>query len=129
MCALEGCPRNTTKMAMDDRDGSLHSIMEVLDSVCGGSTMFTALMNKLNSIQQGNGEVVKDYYEHVLQIQVKLQEFHHYMFQQGDLEQQAKNTFFNGLCPEYQAMVVHKQDVCYGLSAIYIQTHLLDQQH
>ena len=61
-------------------------------------------------IQQGNGEVAKDYYECVVQLRVKLQEFHHYMFRPGDLEYHAKNAFFNGLCPEYQAMVVHKQD-------------------
>ena len=32
------------------------------------------------------------------------------MFRPGDLEYHAKNTFFNGLCPEYQAMVIHKRD-------------------
>ena len=80
MCALEGCPRYTAKMAMDDGDGSLRSIMEVLDSVYGGATTYSALMSKLNMIQQGNGEAAKDYYECVVQLRVKLQEFHHYMF-------------------------------------------------
>ena len=93
---------------MDDGDGSLHSIMEVLDSVYGGVTTYSALLSKLNTIQQGNGEAAKDYYEHVVQLRVKLQEFHHFMFQAGDLEYHTKNAFFNGLCPEYQAMVVHK---------------------
>ena len=97
-------------MAMDDGDGSLHSIMEVLDSVYGGATTYSALMSKLNTVQQGNRESAKDYYERVVQIRVKLQEFHHYMFRLGDLEYHAKNAFFNGLCPEYQAMVIHKQD-------------------
>ena len=97
-------------MAMDNGDGSLHSIVEVLDSVYGGATTYSALMSKLNTIQQGNREVAKDYYEHVVQLRVKLQEFHHFMFQPGDLEYHAKNAFFNGLCPEYQAMVVHKRD-------------------
>ena len=32
------------------------------------------------------------------------------MFRLGDLEYHAKNAFFNGLHPEYQAMVVHKRD-------------------
>ena len=82
--------------------------MEVLDSVYGGATMYSALMSKLNMIQQGNGEAAKDYYERVVQLRVKLQEFHHYMFQPGDLEYHAKNAFFNSLHPEYQAMVVHK---------------------
>ena len=109
MCALEGHPQNTAKMAMDNGDGTLCSIMETLDSVYGGSTMYTALMNKLNTIQQGNGEVAKNYYECMVQIRVKLQEFHHYMFQPRDLEHYTKNTF-NGLRPEYQAMVVHKPD-------------------
>ena len=95
---------------MDDGDGSLRNIMEVLDSVYGGATMYSALMSKLNTIQQGNGEVAKDYYECVVQLRVKLQEFHHYMFRLGDLEYHAKNAFFNGLGPEYQAMVVHKRD-------------------
>ena len=80
MCALEGRPHYTAKTAMDDGDGSLHNIMEVLDSVYGGATTYSALMSKLNMIQQGNGEVAKDYYECVVQLRVKLQEFHHYMF-------------------------------------------------
>ena len=66
------------------------------------------LMSKLNTIQQGNGEAAKDYYECVVQRRVKFQEFHHFMFRLGDLEYHAKNAFFNGLCLEYQAMVVHK---------------------
>ena len=72
--------------------------------------MYSTLMSKLNMIQQGNGEAAKDYYECVVQLRVKLQEFHHYMFRLGDLEYHAKNAFFNGLHPEYQAMVVHKRD-------------------
>ena len=97
-------------MAMDDRDGSLRNIMEVLDSVYGGATTYSALMSKFNTVQQGNGESAKDYYEHVVQIRVKLKEFHHYMFRPGDLQYHTKNAFFNGLHPEYQAMVIHKQD-------------------
>ena len=93
---------------MDDGDGSLRSIMEVLDSVYGGATMYSALMSKLNTVQQGNRESAKDYYECVVQIRVKLQEFHHYMFWPGDLEYHVKNAFFNGLHLEYQAMVIHK---------------------
>ena len=80
LCALEGRPHYTAIMAMDDGNSSLCSIMEVLDSVYGGATMYSALMSKLNTIQQGNGEVAKDYYECVVQLRVKLQEFHHYMF-------------------------------------------------
>ena len=110
LCALEGHPRYSAKMAMDDGDGSLRSIMEVLDSVYGGATTYSALMSKLDTIQQGDGEVAKDYYDCVVQLRVKLQKFHHYMFQLGDLEYHAKNAFFNGLHPEYQAMVVHKRD-------------------
>ena len=94
---------------MDDGDGSLRSIMEVLDSVYGGATTYSALMSKLNTIQ-GNGEAAKDYYEHVVQLRVKLQAFHHFMFRPRDLEYHTKNAFFNGLHPEYQAMVVHKCD-------------------
>ena len=80
LCALEGCPCYTAKTAMDNGDSSLRSIMEVLDSVYGGATMYSALMSKLNTVQQGNGESAKDYYERVVQIRVKLQEFHRYMF-------------------------------------------------
>ena len=80
LCTLEGCPHYTTKTAMDDGDGSLRSIMKVLDSVYGGATTYSVLMSKLNTIQQGNGEAAKDYYKCVVQTRVKLQEFHHYMF-------------------------------------------------
>ena len=96
--------------AMEDGDGSLKSIMTALDQVYGGATTYTALLHKFNSIQQAHGELEKDYYEHLVQIRVKLQEFHHYMFRPGDLECQAKEAFFNGLHPEFQSMVVHKRD-------------------
>ena len=110
LSALEGRPRHTAKAAMVDGDGSLKSIMSALDQVYGGATTYTMLLNKLNSVQQGYAEPAKDYYERVLQIRVKLQEFHAYMFRRGDLERQMKEAFFNGLKPEYQAMVVHKKD-------------------
>ena len=110
LSALEGRPRHTAKAAMVDGDGSLKSIMSTLDQVYGGATTYTMLLNKLNSIQQGYAEPAKDYYERVLQIRVKLQEFHAYMFRRGDLECQTKEAFFNGLKPEDQVMVVHKKD-------------------
>ena len=72
LCTLEGHPHYTAKTAMDDGDGSLCSIMEVLDSVYSGATTYSALMSKLNMIQQGNGEAAKDDYEHVVQLRVKL---------------------------------------------------------
>ena len=95
---------------MEDGDGSLKSVMSTLDQVYGGATTYTTLLNKLNSVQQGYDKTAKDYYECVLQIRVKLQEFHAYMFRKGDLECQTKEAFFNGLRSEYQAMVVHKRD-------------------
>ena len=110
LSALEGRPRHTAKAAMEDGDGSLRSIMSALDQVYGGATTYTTLLNKLNSVQQGYDESAKDYYERVLQIRVKLQEFHAYMFRKGDLERQTKEAFFNGLKSEYQAMVMHKRD-------------------
>ena len=110
LSALEGHPRHTAKAAMEDRDGTLRSVMSALDQVYGGATTYTTLLNKLNSVQQGYDETAKDYYERVLQIHVKLQEFHAYMFRKGDLERQTKEAFFNGLRSEYQAMVVHKRD-------------------
>ena len=110
LSTLEGRPRHTAMTVMEDGDRSLKSIMTALDQVYGGVTTFTALLHKVNSIQQAHGNLAKDYYEHVVQIRVKLQEFHHYMFRPGDLEHQAKEAFFNGLCPEFQSMVVHKRD-------------------
>ena len=110
LSALEGRPRHTAKAAMEDGDGSLRSVMSALDQVYGGATTYTTLLNKLNSVQQGYDKSAKDYYERVLQIWVKLQEFHAYMFCKGDLERQTKEAFFNGLKSEYQAMVVHKRD-------------------
>ena len=110
LSTLEGHPHHTAKAAMVDSDGSLKSVMSTLDQVYGGAMTYTTLLNKLNSVQQGYAESAKDYYERVLQIRVKLQEFHVYMFRRDDLECQTKEAFFNGLKPEYQAMVVHKRD-------------------
>ena len=110
LSTLEGRPCCTTMTAMEDGDRSLKSIMTALDQVYGGVTMYTALLHKLNSIQQAHGKMAKDYYECVMQIRVKLQEFHHYMFRPGNLERQAKEAFFNRLCPEFQSMVVHKRN-------------------
>ena len=120
---MEGHPRHTAKAAMVDRDGSLKSIMSALDQVYGGATTYTTLLNKLNNIQQGYAEPAKDYYERVLQIRVKLQEFHTYMFRRGDLERQTKEAFFNGLKSEYQAMVVHKDDPTVGTTNLLSAIH------
>ena len=110
LSTLEGRPCCTAMTAMEDGDGSLKSIMTTLDQVYGGATTYTTLLHKHNSIQQTHGEMAKDYYECVMQIRVKLQEFHCYMFRPDDLECQAKESFFNGLRPEFQLMVVHKRD-------------------
>ena len=110
LSALEGRPCTMAKTAMDDGDGSLQCVMTALDQVYGGATSFRQLSNKLNSVTQGNGEMAKEYFKCVIQIRRKLQEFHTYMFRPGDLERQTKDAFFNGLRPEYQAMVVHRWD-------------------
>ena len=110
LSTLEGRPCHTAMTAMEDGNGSLKSIVIALDQVYGGTTMYTALLHKLNSIQQDNGEMAKDYYKCVVQIRVKLQEFHRYMFRPGNLERQAKEAFFNRLRLEFQSMVVHKRD-------------------
>ena len=85
------------KTTMDDGDGSLQCIMTALDHVYGGATSYRQIMNKLNNMAQGNSEPAKDCYERVLQVRVKLQEFHSYMFRPGDLECHTKEAFFNGL--------------------------------
>ena len=110
LSALEGRPCCVAKTAMDDGDGSLRCVMTALDQVYGGATSYRQMMNKLNNMVQGNSELAKDYYERVLQVRVKLQEFHAYMFRAGNLEHHTKEAFFNGLRPEYRAMVVHKCD-------------------
>ena len=110
LSTFEGRPCQTAMTAMEDGDGSLKSIMTALDQVYRGVTMYTALLHKLTSIQQAHGKLTKDYYKCVVQIRIKLQEFHCYMFRPGELECQAKEAFFNGLLPEFQLMVVHKRD-------------------
>ena len=62
LSALEGRPCCTAMTAMEDGNGSLKSIMTALDQVYGGATTYTALLHKLNSIQQAHGELAKDYY-------------------------------------------------------------------
>ena len=110
LSTLEGRPHQTAMTAMEDGDRSLKSIMTALDQVYRGMTTYTILLHKLTSIQQAHREMAKDYYECVVQIRVKLQEFHCYMFRPGNLEHQAKEAFFNRLCLEFQSMVVHKRD-------------------
>ena len=108
LSALEGRPRYVVKTTMDDADGSLRCVMTALGQVYGGATSYRQMMNKLNNMVQCNSELAKDYYERVLQVRVKLQEFHAYMFRAGNLEHHTKDAFFNRLRPEYRAMVVHK---------------------
>ena len=60
LSALEGRPCCTAMTAMEDGDGSLKSIMTTLDQVYGRVTTYTALLHKLNSIQQAHGKMAKD---------------------------------------------------------------------
>ena len=59
LSTLEGRPCCTAMTAMEDGDGSLKSIMMALDQVYGRATMYTALLHKLNSIQQAHGKLAK----------------------------------------------------------------------
>ena len=68
LSALECRPCHTVMTAIEDSDGSLKNIMTALDQVYGGTTPYTTLLNKLNSVKQANDEPAKDYYERVVQI-------------------------------------------------------------
>ena len=91
-----------------DCDGGWRRIIEEYHDSFGSGVWGSHHIHRLTA--QVHGELAKDYYERVVQIRVKLQEFHCYMFRPGDLEHQAKEAFFNGLRPEFQSMVVHKRD-------------------
>ena len=82
----------------------------MLDKVYGGERSYVDLNNRLCNVAQSYNESVKDYFERVIAIRSKLIKHHSHMYREGQLKRQAKECFFDGLRPEYRAMISHLKD-------------------
>ena len=60
------------------------------------------------NIQQTYKESAQDYYEQLVCLQVTIQDKYPERLHDLKLEMMVQEAFYNGLCEEYKAMVVHK---------------------
>ena len=105
--SLEGPPKDTAHLAYKNGKGSLKDILWALDKLYGGSTSYVYLQSEMCNIQQTYKESAQDYYEHLVCLQVAIQDKYPECLHDLELERMAQEAFYNGLCEEYKPMVVH----------------------
>ena len=110
MHSVEGVPGQTAGVAYKKGEGSLDAILKALDTVHGQSISYIKLNSDLCAIRQYYEEDVVTYYTRMNAIVHVLQEHHNKQFSPGQLENFAKNAFYDGLLKKYQPRISHLRD-------------------
>ena len=107
MQSLEGPPKNTAKLTYKKGKGSLLDVLKVLDKVYGQSVSYVHLQSELCNIQQMYKESAQDYFQHMVRLQVTIQDKYPTQLDDRELEHMAQEAYFNGLREEYKLRVVY----------------------
>ena len=110
MHSVEGVPGQTAGVAYKKGEGSLDAILKALDTVHGQSISYIKPNSNLCAIRQYYEEDVVTYYTCMNSIVHLLQEHHNHQFPPGQLENFAKNAFYDGLLEKYQPRISHLRD-------------------
>ena len=97
LSTLEDQACNNFKSVNKQADMTLAQILQKIDIIYGPPTTFQDLNATLCGLKQGAFKLAKTYYEHMAMLVVMLQEHHGAQFQDGELDQMAKDCFYTGL--------------------------------
>ena len=81
-----------------------------MDSIYNVSVMFRDLNAQMYGLKQGMNEPIKSYYEWMVDISVKLEQYHGDCFGLGELSLMKKDCFYAGLKEHNKYLVSHMKD-------------------
>ena len=85
-------------------------ILKEMDSIYNVSVTFRDLNARMCGLKQGANEPIKAYYERMVDISVKLEQYHGDRFGPGELRNMKKDCFYAGLKEHNKYLVSHMKD-------------------
>ena len=94
----------------EGRNHTPAQILKAMDSIYNVSVTFRDLNARMCGFKQGMNEPIKSYYERMVDISVKLEQYHGDCFGLGELSLMKKDCFYVGLKEHNKYLVSHMKD-------------------
>ena len=94
----------------EGRNRTLVQILKEMDSIYNVSVTFQDLNARMCGLKQGMNEPIKAYYERMVDISVKQEQYHGDCFGPGELKMMKKDCFYMGLKKLNKYLVSHMKD-------------------
>ena len=101
----------------EGRNRTPAQILKERDTIYNVLVTFQDLNAQMCGLKQGTNEPIKAYYERIVDISVKLEQYHGDRFSPGELKMMKKDCFYTGLKEHNKYLVLHmKYQEQYGLA-------------
>ena len=110
LSSVEGQAHVNFPSCDEGRNRTPTQILREMDSICNVSVTFRDLNAQMCGLKQGMNEPIKSYYERMVDISVKLEQYHRDCFGPGVLSLMKKDCFYAGLKEHNKYLVSHMKD-------------------
>ena len=110
LSSVEGQAYVNFRSCDEGRNHTAAQILKEMDSIYNISVTFRDLNARMFGLKQGMNEPIKLYYERMVDISVKLEQYHRDYFGPGELSLMKKDCFYTGLKEHNKYLVSHMKD-------------------
>ena len=110
LSSVEGQAYVNFRSCDEGRNRTPVQILKEMDSIYNVSVTFRDLNAQMCGLKQGMSEPIKSYYERMVDISVKLEQYHGDHFGPGELSLMKKDCFYAGLKEHNKYLVSHMKD-------------------
>ena len=110
LSSIEGQAYVNFRSCNEGRNHTLAQILKEMDSIYNVSVTFRDLNALMCGLKQGMNKPIKAYYEQMVDISVKLEQYHGDRFGLGELKNMKKDCFYAGLKEHNKYLVSHMKD-------------------
>ena len=110
LSSVEGQAYVNFRSCNEGRNRTPAQILKEMDSIYNVSVTFWDLNARMCGLKQGMNEPIKSYYERMVDISVKLEQYHGDRFGPGELSLMKKDCFYAGLKEHNKYLVSHMKD-------------------
>ena len=110
LSSVEGQAYVNFRSCDEGRNRTPTQILREMDSIYNVSVTFRDLNAQMCGLKQGMNEPIKSYYELMVDISVKLEQYHGDRFGPGELSLMKKDCFYAGLKEHNKYLVSHMKD-------------------
>ena len=110
LSSVEGQAYVNFRSCDEGRNRTPAQILKEMDSIYNVSITFWDLNAQMCGLKQGMNEPIKSYYERMVDISIKLEQYHGDRFGLGELSLMKKDCFYAGLKEHNKYLVSHMKD-------------------